>query len=129
MIGKRHAHAIRRMIEKASVSLSDGDALAAVELYPAWSANTEYTVNERIRHDEKLYRVIQAHTSQEGWTPNLVPALFTEVSIEEIPEWKQPLGSEDAYHIGDKVRHKEAVWISTVDNNVWEPSVYGWDEI
>ena len=30
---------------------------------------------------------------------------------------------------GDKVRHNEKVWVSTIDNNVWEPGVYGWDEI
>lgn len=129
MITRRHAHAIRRMIERASVSLTDEDALTAIELYPQWQADTAYAVDERIRYDGKLYRVIQSHTSQADWIPSEVPALYREVSIEEIPDWVQPMGAEDAYHIGDKVRHVEKVWVSVVDNNVWEPSVYGWDEV
>ena len=58
-----------------------------------------------------------------------VPALFAEVSIAEIPEWKQPIGSEDAYHVGDKVTHNGKTWESLIDNNVWEPGVYGWMEV
>lgn len=30
---------------------------------------------------------------------------------------------------GDKVRHNDKVWISIIDNNVWEPGVYGWNEV
>lgn len=50
----------------------------------------------------------------------------------EIPVWKQPTGAQDAYMIGDKVHFPDAdgpVYISTVDNNVWQPGVYGWDEV
>lgn len=38
------------------------------------------------------------------------------------PEWVQPVGSEDAYHLGDIVSHNEKLWKSLIDNNVWEPS-------
>lgn len=35
---------------------------------------------------------------------------------------------KDAYMAGDKVTHNDKHWVSDVDNNVWEPSVYGWSE-
>ena len=53
-----------------------------------------------------------------GWRP------YTTGS--EIPRWVQPLGAVDAYHLGDKVMYNGARYVSTVDNNVWAPGVYGW---
>lgn len=125
------ARRLRPLIEKAAASLDDEDALNAVELFPAWETDTSYVLDVRVRYEDKLYKCVQAHTSQENWTPDLTPALWTEVAKPgEIPVWKQPTGVQDAYMIGDKVHHPNSegpVYISTVDNNVWEPGVYGWD--
>lgn len=129
MITKHHARILRKAIVQASVSLPDEVALDAVELYPAWKTDMEYVKDERDRYDGILYRCVQAHTSQEGWEPPNVPALWTRVSIDEWPEWIQPTGVQDAYSKGDKVSHNGKHWISTADANVWEPSVYGWDEV
>ncbi|MBP5725286.1 MAG: hypothetical protein J6X18_17135, partial [Bacteroidales bacterium] len=85
-------------------------------------------VGERYWYDGKLYKVIQQHTVQDDWTPDVSASLFTEVSIEEWPDWIQPTGAQDAYMTGDKVTHNDKHWVSDVDNNVWEPSVYGWTE-
>ena len=108
-----------------------GGALAAVELFAPWQTNTAYTLDQRIRYGDKLYRVVQAHTSQSDWTPDATPALYTEVAEPgTIPVWKQPTGAQDAYMTGNKVRYPDEqgkVWVSTVDNNVWEPGVYGWE--
>lgn len=135
MISRAKAYTIRAQIEKASVSLSDTDALEAVELFPAWAVGTEYAAEQRIRCGDKLYRVVQAHTSQEGWEPPKVPALFTEVAKPgEIPVWVQPTGAQDAYNTGDLVHYPDAngpVYRSTVDNNVWSPETYpaGWEAV
>lgn len=130
---REHAMKLRQMIERAAVSLPDEDALEAVELFPAWAADTAYAADERIRYDGKLYRCVQSHTSQTEWTPDQTPALWTEVALPgEIPVWKQPTGAQDAYMTGDKVHYPDAdgaVYISTVDNNVWEPGVYGWEVV
>ena len=130
MISKAYARQLRAMIEKASLSLTDEDALQAVELYPAWQTGTAYTVDERIRYNSTLYRCVQAHTSQADWTPDATPALWTVVSLDEWPEWVQPTGAQDAYAKGDKVSHNDKHWISEVDGNVWEPGIYGnlWSE-
>ena len=129
MITRAHAIKLREMIVKASASLSDEDALSAIELYPSWRTATSYTVDERIRYDSTLYRCVQSHTSQDDWTPDVVPALWTVVSLDEFPEWVQPTGAQDAYQKGDKVSHNGKHWISDVDSNVWKPGVYGWSEL
>ena len=125
------AYALRALIERAAASLSDTDALEAVELFPVWAADTSYEQGQRIRYGDKLYRCVQAHTAQIGWEPDKTPALWTEVAKPgEIPVWRQPTGAQDAYSAGDKVHYPDAdgpVYVSTVDNNVWAPDVYGWE--
>lgn len=129
MITRQKAYKLREMIVKASISLSDEDALEAIELYPAWKTDTAYAVDERIRYGETLYRCVQAHTSQADWTPDITPALWTVVILDEFPEWVQPTGAQDAYRLDYKVSHLDKHWQSTIDYNTYEPSVYGWDEI
>lgn len=126
------ARHLRPLIERAAVSLPDEDALEAVELFPAWAADTAYAADERIRYGEKLYRCVQSHTSQTEWTPDATPALWTEVAKPgEIPVWKQPTGAQDAYNKGDRVHYPDAagpVYESLIDANVYSPEAYpaGW---
>ena len=129
MITRAHAIKLREMIVKASASLTDTDALTAQELFDSWKPDTAYAVDKRIRYGETLYRCVQAHTSQDNWTPDITPALWTVVSLDEFPEWVQPTGAQDAYRLGYKVSHLDKHWQSTIDYNTYEPSVYGWDEI
>lgn len=89
MTPQEKARQLRPIIVKASASLPDEDALEAVELFKAWQADTAYAADERIRYGEKLYRCVQAHTSQADWTPDATPALWTEVALPgdgETPE-------------------------------------------
>lgn len=128
---RSHAYNLRDMMHKAAVSLPDDDALEAVELFPAWAADTAYDLGVRVRYGDKLYRCEQAHTSQSDWIPPDTPALWTEVAKPgEIPVWKQPTGAQDAYRIGDKVHYPtkdNPVYISTMDYNTYAPDVYGWE--
>ena len=132
---REHAYKLRELMHKAAVSLGDEDAIEAVELFPTWKSGTSYATDERIRYGEKLYRCVQAHTSQADWTPDATPALWTEVAKPgEIPVWKQPTGAQDAYNKGDKVWYPAkdtTVYESTIDNNVWSPADYpqGWMEV
>jgi len=132
MITLQKARLLRQLIIKRSKFLEDEVALEGVELFPKWKADTEYAVDERVSYDEQLYKCVQAHTSQAGWTPDQTPALWTPVAKPgEIPVWKQPTGAQDAYMSGDKVKYPDEngdVWVSIVDNNVWEPGVYGWEK-
>lgn len=101
------------------------------EMFPEWSPDGyDYYVSERVKYNSKLYRCIQNHKSQSDWAPDVAVSLWVEMSdpAEEWPEWKQPTGGHDAYKKGDKVTHLFRHWISDIDDNVWEPSVYGWTE-
>ena len=122
---------IRKIIERGTVVLDDTEALEVPELFPSWEVGHAYAVGDRMRYAEQLYKCVQAHTSQADWTPDITPALYTPVAEPgEIPVWVQPTGAQDAYALGDKVHYPDAdgpVYISTVDANVWEPTVYGWE--
>ena len=130
------ARKLRPYIEKAAISLTDEDALEAKELYPGWTGNSMTCVADmRLIYNGVLYKVLQSHTSQPAWAPDVTPSLFAKVLIPEptvIPEWEQP-SSTNPYQIGDKVRHFGKFWESTIANNVWEPGIVGtetlWIEI
>ena len=122
---------LRPIIEKAMQSLDAKEALQAVSLYPKWEPNVSYEVGHRVRYNDVLYSVVQAHTSQTSWTPDVAVSLFAQVLIPDenvIPDWIQP-DSTNPYQIGDKVAHNDKVWVSDYNNNVWEPGVFGWHEI
>lgn len=133
MISRQKAYQLRALIEKASISLSDEDALNGVELFPAWKTDFQYALDQRVRFNGRLYKCVQAHTSQQDWTPDATPALWVDVAEPgTIPVWRQPTGAQDAYMAGDKVWFPEentTVYVSTVDYNTWAPNVYGWEEV
>lgn len=125
------AEKYRELINKAADTLADEEAAYVPMIFERWEPDKNYVVGKRVCHNDKLYKVLIQHTSQATWTPDLSPSLFAEVLIPDptvIPEWVQP-GSTNPYMKGDKVRHKDKVWISTIDYNVYEPGVAGWEEV
>lgn len=116
-------------ILKLRESATDETALDNKDIYPQWKTDTAYT-NERVLFNDNLYKCIQPHTSQATWTPDTAVSLWVRVDDPSVewPEWVQPTGSVDAYSLGAKVSHLEKHWVSEYDNNVWEPSVFGWRE-
>ena len=62
---REEAMRYRRHIEQAAVSLPDEDALNAPEMFPHWKPGINAVMDERMYYDEKLYRVVQTHTTQE----------------------------------------------------------------
>ncbi len=121
-------------IDNTSISLGEVDAKVdevVGEIFPEWNPNGyDYFAGERVKYDGLLYRCIQAHKSQADWTPDTAVSLWVAIDDPAIewPEWKQPAGAHDAYMKGDKVSHNEKHWVSDIDNNVYEPGVYGWSE-
>lgn len=123
------AQKIRQDMNTITAGLTDEQGLDLIALFEAWHTNTPYTVSDRRRHDNALYKCVQAHTSQASWTPDATPALWTKISVEEYPQWRQPTGSHDAYNIGDKVIYEGGVYESIIDGNTWSPVDYpqGWE--
>ena len=118
--------------EPANLDVLPDEALARMAPYmQEWKPDEDYAVGDKRRYNELPYRCLQAHRSQESWNPEDAPSLWARILISDptiIPEWVQP-GSTNPYMKGDKVRHLGKVWVSDIDNNVWEPGVYGWAEV
>lgn len=124
------ARELRVVIESLSAGMDDNEALKSVELFPSWELR-DYVVGDRVRYNNVLYKCLQPHTSQNDWNPENAVSLWARVLVpdpEVIPEWVQP-ESTNPYMTGDKVTHNNKIWISEIDNNVWEPGVYGWIEV
>lgn len=120
-------------------TLTDEQALEVQSVFPVWQVDVDYVVDYKVRYNNILYKVLQAHHSQADWTPDVAPSLFAKVLVgqidpdtgeQEILEWVQP-DSTNPYMTGDKVMYNGVVYESTIDNNVWAPDAYpqGWKEV
>ena len=126
-----HAKPVRAVMDTAGAMLTDEQAVQVKALYKPWEPGVDYAVGDRRLYNGILYKCLQAHTAQEKWNPADAPSLWAKVLIPDpdvIPEWEQP-DSTNPYMKGDKVTHNGKTWVSDVDNNVWEPGVYGWTEV
>lgn len=125
---------VKMAVKQARQITDDAEALKVKMLYKQWDKQIDkpLEVGEYIQYQDVLYKVLQAHTVQEAWTPTNAPSLFAKVLIdptgETILDWEQP-DSTNPYMKGDKVIHNGKTYVCTIDNNVWEPGVYGWEEI
>lgn len=128
---RKKAEAFIVSLKALREAVNDEQAVLAIDLYPQWAIDVKYEIGDRVLYDSVLYKVLQAHTSQADWMPDVSVSLFAKILIPDppvIPEWEQP-ESTNPYMKGDKVTHNGKTWVSNIDNNVWEPSVYGWDEV
>ncbi len=109
--------------------LSETELTELIDLYEPYQLDHDYNVGDVFKQEEKLYKVIQPHTSQADWLPDTLPALYLNMMPENaIPEWVQPTMADDAYSIGDKVIFEGEVYESIIDGNTWSPTDYpqGW---
>lgn len=88
------ARKLRPYIEKSAQSLTDTDAVNAVELYPEWTPGMGYTADYKVRRNGKLYRVLQGHTAMVGWEPEKAPALYTEINETHAGTLENPIPYE-----------------------------------
>lgn len=125
------AEQYRRHINAILEPLEDEDAIEVTDLFESWRSGKTYATGDRARYEGTLYKCVQSHTSQDDWAPTNAVSLWARVLIPDpdvIPEWVQP-ESTNPYMTGDKVRHNGKIWVSTMDYNVFEPGVAGWEEI
>lgn len=110
----------------------DTVALTIQEFYDEWQPDINVIVGQYIRYESILYKVLTNHTTQANWTPSETPSLFAKVLVdptgETILEWEQP-DSTNPYMTGNKVTYNGKTYVCKIDNNVWQPDVYGWEEI
>jgi len=140
MMTPNEARRFRHQLNFAIESLGDEIAIQVPILFSEWVVGQQYygpPVEEtdppqsRIRYGDLLYKCNITHISQADWVPDVAVSLWSRADnpAEEWPEWRQPVGAQDAYEYGAKVSHNGKHWISNTPDNVWEPGVYGWDEV
>lgn len=59
---------IRQQIN--TLEVNDRTAVRMTEFYPAWESEQAYTAGYKVQYGGKLWRCIQAHTSQDSWAPS-----------------------------------------------------------
>lgn len=127
LAAKTHSD-VAALVTDATVSpVEIVERLKEAQKRPPWQAGLVVVPEEVYAYQGHLYMVIQGHTTQADWAPNVVPALFKryhEPTDDPWP-WEQPQGAHDAYPMGARVLHNGFVWSSNVAANVWEPGSVG----
>lgn len=118
---------------------TDDEALNNKALYPQWQYPVDYPLDFKVQDfvgaELKLYKSLQAHTSQVDWKPSLTPAIWLEIAPPGvIPVWVQPTGAHDAYNTGQQVHYPtetDPIYESTIDANIYAPGVVAgqWVEV
>lgn len=131
------AEQFRRALQMFASSLDDEKAMEVSTIYDQWKAGTTYAVGDFVTYgtnavgDPQLYKVVQNHTSQADWTPNVTASLYTAIGLDVAgyPIWSQPTGAHDAYNKGDVVDYNGSLYRSLIDGNVYSPEAYsaGWE--
>lgn len=88
---------VSRMLISAQIntlSVDDNTALRMKSFYPEWAINTAYTAGFKVQHNGKLWRVVQAHTAQNGWQPENAPSLWEQVNETHTGELADPIPYE-----------------------------------
>ena len=121
-----------------ATEMSEEEMSELIDLYDEWKIGESLAVGDIRQHNGKLFKVIQAHTTQSEWEPQNVPGLFntiipsqTEGGDQIIPDFVQPTGGHDSYKKGDKVVFEGKVYESLIDNNAYSPTAYpaGWKKL
>ena len=137
MINKlQAAEQFRKALQMFTASLTDEQAMEVATVFDQWNVGMSYAVGDKFTYmensvgDPQLYKVNQAHTSQADWTPDVTPALYTAIGLDEAgyPVWSQPTGVHDAYNTGDIVSYHGTLYRSVIDGNIYSPEIYptGW---
>lgn len=133
------AEQLRKALQMFAMSLSDEKAMEVVAVFDTWAVGKSYDVGDFVTYglngvgDPQLYKVVQAHTSQADWTPDVTPALYDAIGLDDsgYPLWSQPTGAHDAYNAWDIVNYNGKLYKSLIDGNVYSPDAYpsGWEAV
>ena len=133
------AEQFRKALQMFAASLDDEKAMEVATIYDPWVIGKAYSIGEFLIYDEnsvgdpQLYKVVQAHTSQADWTPDVTASLYVAIGLDEhgYPVWSKPTGAHDAYNTGDIVDYNGTLYKSLMDGNIYSPEEYpsGWEVV
>lgn len=72
----------KKLIEQQinTLAVDDNTALRMKLYYPEWASGISYSVGYKVQYNSKLWRVLQAHTSQEAWNPEDTASLWEQIN-------------------------------------------------
>jgi hypothetical protein len=128
------AKKVRAGMNAAGAVLTDEEALAAKAIYSLWTAGEAVAVGDKRREGDKLYKALQAHTTQAGWEPSAAAALWVEIAAPgEYREIKANMLSTEAFALNEIGwwQTKTALYKSLIAANVYTPASYpaGWEAL
>ncbi|MCL2587997.1 MAG: alpha-amylase [Oscillospiraceae bacterium] len=111
-----------------SEMIDDTTITENADLFCVWDENWTGRRGSIVLEDGVLFRAIHDVGSGQNTRPSTTPSMWTRIGApgDEWPSWSQPLGAHDAYPLGAQVTHNGQRWTSDINNNVWEPGVFGW---
>ena len=95
-------------------TIPDEVALQNISIYPEWREGLNLQIGDRLKYQEKLYKVIQAHTAQADWQPNLVPALFEILDIVNEGTIENPILASSGMRY-----YKDKYYLDETDNKIY----------
>jgi len=99
-------------------------------LFVLWDEHFTGKRGTIVLDDGILFRSLHDVGVGQNTRPSETPSMWQRIGNpnDEIHQWRQPLGAHDAYQTGDKVLFDGNTWVSTHDNNIWQPGVFGWEK-
>lgn len=130
----QQAQAIRASMDNAGTLLTDEQALENKMLYQLWAVGVTLAADARVRYGDKLYKVLQEHTTQENWTPDATPALYVEVApAGEYREIRENMLPTEAFALNEIGwwQSEDNLYKSLIDANTYTPDSYpsGWEKV
>ena len=89
----QQARDIRASMDAAASALTDEQAARSPRLYPTWAAGMTVKAGDRLYYPgtDKLYKVVQAHTTQADWTPDATPAMWAVIDKTHAGTLESPI--------------------------------------
>lgn len=112
---------LKMALKQARAITDDQEALSVQCLYKEWNKQIgkQLNVGEYIQHEGKLYRVLQAHTTQSTWAPgNGTESLFVVIDKEHAGTLEDPIPYEGNMELfnGKYYIQNEVVYLCTRDS-------------
>ena len=113
---------IQTAIKYARNITNDQEALEIKMLYKEFMAQIgkPLAVGEYVQYGDKLYRVLQAHTAQANWTPDIAASLFVVIDKEHQGTLEDPIPAQVnmEYFSGKYYIENNVIYLCTRDSGI-----------
>ena len=87
---------IKVLLQAQVKEQTDEEALDNIELFPTWQSRMGMMVEqgERLYYDDRLWKVVQGHTVQDEWRPDVATSLYVQVVADDSGSIDNPIAYE-----------------------------------